>query len=167
MPRRQSVKSMWYPYIGIEPCATTYKLLSHLGFICTWGKFLQRSQYWEKCENYPHVKISTFTVRFVHLGKLWRFCFSSNQSNNIAMPLGSNILQQKWSVKILYARLQSGRIMVWWCPSVRVSVRLSVRPSLRPTDSPSVRPGLRPPVFHTFFIHALTYWAEILHITLF
>ena len=40
----------------------------------------------------------------------------------------------------LYARLQTGRIMVWWCPSVRVSVRLSVRPS----DSPSVRVSVRP-----------------------
>ena len=28
----------------------------------------------------------------------------------------------------LYARLQTGRIMVWWCPSVRPSVRLSVHP---------------------------------------
>ena len=28
-------------------------------------------------------------------------------------------------VKFLYARLQMGRIMVWWCPSVRVSVRPS------------------------------------------
>ena len=48
---------------------------------------------------------------------------------------------------------------------------MSVRPGLRPSDSPSVRPsvrpGLRPPVFHTFFQHALTYWAEILHMTLF
>ena len=32
---------------------------------------------------------------------------------------------------------------------------------------PSVRPGLRPPVFRTFLLHALTYWAEILHMTLF
>ena len=47
--------------------------------------------------------------------------------------------------------------MVWWCPSVRVSVRPSIR----------LRPGLRPPVFCTFLIHALTYWAEILHMTLF
>ena len=31
--------------------------------------------------------------------------------------------------QFLYARLQTGRIMVWWCPSVRVSVRPSVRPS--------------------------------------
>ena len=42
-----------------------------------------------------------------------------------------------------------------------------VCPSVRPSDSPSVRPGLRPPVFHTFLQHALTYWAEILHMTLF
>ena len=32
---------------------------------------------------------------------------------------------------------------------------------------PSVRPGLRPPVFRTFLLHALTYWAEIFHMTLF
>ena len=53
----------------------------------------------------------------------------------------------------LYARLQTGRIMVWWCPSVR----------------PSVRPGLRPSVtvFHIFLLHALRYWAEILCIALF
>ena len=54
------------------------------------------------------------------------------------------------------------RDVLWYgdvCPSGSPSVRLSVRPS--------VRPGLRPPVFHTFLQHALTYWAEILHITLF
>ena len=33
----------------------------------------------------------------------------------------------------LYTRLQTGRIMVWWCPSVRASVRVSVRPSVRPS----------------------------------
>ena len=43
-----------------------------------------------------------------------------------------------------------------------------VRPGLRPTLRPvSVRPGLRPPVFRTFLLHALTYRAEILHMTLF
>ena len=116
----------------------------------------------------------------------------------------------------LYARLQTGRIMVWRCLSVRVSVRPTLRPSIRP----SVR-GLRPPVFQhfsptcfdilswnfahnfvllyyrssssvvnlrqvlwelcpfwileywkytvfrTFLLHALTYWDEILHMTLF
>ena len=48
---------------------------------------------------------------------------------------------------------------------------MSVHPSVRPSRSPSVRlsvhPGLRPPVFLTFLQHALTNWAEILHMTLF
>ena len=116
----------------------------------------------------------------------------------------------------LYARLQKGRIMVWWCPSVRVSVRpsdspsvwLSVRVSVRPfsalfyymlwhielkfahyfvlmyyrSSSSSVitlRQFIKKfclfvnyeyrkyAVFRTFLLHALTYWAEILHMTLF
>ena len=46
--------------------------------------------------------------------------------------------------------------MVWWCPSGSPSVRPTLRPS-----------GLRPPIFRTFLLHALTYWAEILHMTLF
>ena len=54
--------------------------------------------------------------------------------------------------QFLYARLQTGRIMVWWCLSGSLS------------GSPS---GLRPPVFRTFLLPALTYWAEILHMTLF
>ena len=61
----------------------------------------------------------------------------------------------------LYARLQTGRIMVWWCPSVRPSVRPGLRPSIRPSVRPSVT------VFRTFLLHALRYWAEILCITLF
>ena len=108
--------------------------------------------------------------------------------------------------KFLYARLQTGRIMVWWCPSVRPSahflhfshtcfdimswnfahdfVLMYYRSSLSVITlrqflyarrdvlwygdvRPSVRPGLRPPVFRTFLLHALTYWAEILHMTLF
>ena len=39
--------------------------------------------------------------------------------------------------KFLYARLQTGRIMVWWCPSVRPSIHPSVRPGLRPSVRPS------------------------------
>ena len=31
----------------------------------------------------------------------------------------------------------------------------------------SVHPTLRPPIFRTFLLHALTYWAEILHMTFF
>ena len=117
---------------------------------------------------------------------------------------------------LLYARLQTGRIMVWWCPSVRPSVRVSVRPSIRPSVRPSVRhsfPHFSPTcfdiliwnfvyhfifmhvrsssnaiyfryflqelcsfltsnsykyaVFRTFLLHALTYWVDILHMTLF
>ena len=45
-----------------------------------------------------------------------------------------------------------------------MSVRVSVRPTLRPVY---VRPGLCPPVVRTFLLHALTFWAEILHMTLF
>ena len=40
-----------------------------------------------------------------------------------------------------------------------------VRPSVRPSGSPSVRPSVT--VFRTFLLHALTYWSEILCITLF
>ena len=45
-----------------------------------------------------------------------------------------------------------------------MSVRPSGSPSVQLSVRPSVRPGLRPPVFYTFLQHALTYWAEILHI---
>ena len=110
----------------------------------------------------------------------------------------------------LYARLQTGRIMVWWCPSVWVSVRLSVRPSGSPyarfphfshtcfdtlswnfahhfvlmyyrsnMSVVTLRQFLKElclfwnleyrlcAVLRTFLLHALTYWAEILHMTLF
>ena len=40
-----------------------------------------------------------------------------------------------------------------------MSVRVCVRPTLRP--------GRRLSVFLTFILHALTYWAESLHVTLF
>ena len=114
----------------------------------------------------------------------------------------------------LYACLQTGRIMVWWCPSGSPSVH----PTLRPSVWLSVRVSVRPfsalfsymlwhielkfctwlcfdvlqikidcrlrqflmelclfvnleyrqcAVFCTFLPHALTYWAEILHMTLF
>ena len=53
----------------------------------------------------------------------------------------------------LYARLQTGRIMVWWCPPVRAGLRLS--------DFPSVRVSVSP--FSSFLLHALTYWAGFLH----
>ena len=43
----------------------------------------------------------------------------------------------------LYARLQTGRIMVWWCPSVR------------PSGSPSIRPSVRPSQFSALFSYML------------
>ena len=45
---------------------------------------------------------------------------------------------------------------------------MSVRPGVRPSDSPTVRPSVRVSVrpFSTLQ-HALTYWAEILHMFLF
>ena len=165
--------------------------------------------------------------------------------------------KQPYQILFLYAHLQTGRIMVWWCPSVRPSVRpfsalfsymlwhnelkfctwlcfyvlqikfecrqfasIFIRPSGRimvwwcPSGSPSARflhfsptcfdilswnfahdfvlmyyrsslsvVNLRQvllelcpfwnlnywkyTVFRTFLLHALTYWAEILHMTLF
>ena len=113
---------------------------------------------------------------------------------------------QDFYVCFLYARLQTGRIMVWWCP---------VCPGLRPSVHPSVRHSFphfsrtcfeilswnfvyhfilhlrsslnainfrqfllelcpfwtsnsyKYAVFRTFLLLALTYWAEILYMTLF
>ena len=104
----------------------------------------------------------------------------------------------------LYARLQTERIMVWWCPSVRPGLRPSVRHSF-PHFSPTcfdiliwnfvyyfifmhVRSSsnaihfrhflqelcsfltsnsYKSAVFRTFLLHALTYWVQILYMTLF
>ena len=78
------------------------------------------------------------------------------------------------------------RMTLFWCAREQVRVSLlcvnfytpvfrrdvlwygDVRPSLRPSVRPTLRPsGLRPPIFRTFLLHTLTYWAEILHMTLF
>ena len=113
-----------------------------------------------------------------------------------------------WRNQFLYARLQTGRIMVWWCPSVRPSGSPSIRPSVRhsfPHFSPTcfdiliwnfvyhfifmhVRSSsnainfrhflqelcsfltsnsYKYAVFRTFLLHALTYWVQILYMTLF
>ena len=113
-----------------------------------------------------------------------------------------NVLQIKFEchhfASILYARLQTGRIKVWWCPSVRPSARF---PHFSHTcfdilswnfahdfvlmyyRSSSSFVTLRQfskelalfvnlecrqcAVFRTFLLYALTYRAEILHMTLF
>ena len=103
---------------------------------------------------------------------------------------------------LLYARLQTGRIMVWWCPSVRPSgspstrfphfshtcfdilswnfshafVLMYYRSSLSVVTLRQFFKELclfvnleyrKCAVFRTFLLHALTYWAEILHMSLF
>ena len=57
--------------------------------------------------------------------------------------------------QFLYTRLQTGRIMVWWCPSGSPSDFPSVRLSVRPTLRPSVRVSVRP--FSTLFSYMLWY----------
>ena len=61
----------------------------------------------------------------------------SEQTKKLVML--SELICFIWGIYLifLYARLQTGRIMVWWCPSVRVSVRPSVHPSVRPSVRPS------------------------------
>ena len=102
--------------------------------------------------SFPHFPLTRFDILS------WDFAFDFVLLYYRSMFSVVNFCQ------FLYARHQTGRIMVRWCPSVRVSVRVSVRPSVRPTLRPS---GLRPPIFRTFLLHALRYWAAILHMTLF
>ena len=95
----------------------------------------------------------------------------------------------------LYARPQTGRIMVWWCPSLRLSVtvfrifsymlwhiELKICMSLSSYEHlikfecrqfPSIfvifwnLKYWNYTVFRSFLLHALTYWAEILPMSLF
>ena len=165
------------------------------------------------------------------------FILAIGSCSQISQRLNTCELDGLQYLEFLYPRLQTGHIMVWWCPSVRVSVHLfdspsdrlrpGLRPSVRlsvcltPSGSPSIRPTLRPSgspsasfphfsptcwniaydfvllyyrssssvvnlhqslwelcpfwnleywkytVFQTFLLRAFTYWAEILHMTLF
>ena len=56
---------------------------------------------------------------FIQFFYLLKLCFRS-----FSLPFWDNTCNLA-IVIFLYARLQTGRIMVWWCPSVRVSVRPS------------------------------------------
>ena len=51
----------------------------------------------------------------------------------------SSIMHRLWCSGIFIIIIKTGSIMVWWCPSVRVSVRPSVRLSVRPSGSLSPR----------------------------
>ena len=66
-------------------------------------------------------RIGSGILKVGHLG-IWTYI-------NIWGTVLGIYLHFLWKIRFLYARLQTGRIMVWWCPSVRVSVRPSVRPS--------------------------------------
>ena len=104
-----------------------------------------------KIHSFPHFSLTRFYILS------WNFAFDFVL---LCYRSSSSVVNFR---QILYARLQTGRIMLWWCPSGSLSVRpsgLSVRPTLRPSV-------LRPPIFRTFLLHALTYWAEILLMTLF
>ena len=46
----------------IFPILLLFPSERHMGFIFAWGLFSRRRQKREKRENYPHAKISTFTV---------------------------------------------------------------------------------------------------------
>ena len=72
--------------------------------------------------------------------------YNDRKQYDKAEPLYERALQIRMKVGrvFLYTRLQMGLIMVWWCPSVRVSVR--------PSDSPSGSPSACFPHFsHTCF----------------
>ena len=153
-----------------------------------WNCWMEFNETWQEARSQHPLTSLCFSVRWEtqdgRPGLWWAETFSTSPLNGIQRNLtGSKIStfsnkfvffrpigKTRWAPCplicwdiFLYARLQTGRIMVWWCPSGSSSVHPTLRPSVRL----SVRPGLRPPVFHTFLLHALTYWAEILHMTLF
>ena len=163
----------------ISPIDPPFTTLSGLYSVCTYNVHRYHdphAQYFDDSQWTQRVMISPIDPPFTTLSGLYSVCMDVHRyhdphaqyfqlmilSGHTAWWSGLYALYEllysfndEHYPSSLYARLQTGHIMVWWCPIVRVSVR------------PSVRPGLRLPVFHSFLIHALTYWAEILHITLF
>ena len=92
------------------------------------------------------------------LGLLFKIiddCTPSNKNRKAGDHNSLNLLL--WIKFDFYYTPIFRRDVLWYggCPSVSPSFRLSVRL------------GLRPPVFRTFLLNALTYWAEIVHMTLF
>ena len=75
-------------------------------------------------------------LSFLYLGKAGCYVTNDtmyNMSGHLSL-LQVNALKAPLTKEFLYARLQTGRIMVWWCPSVRPSVRPGLRPSVRPSQ---------------------------------
>ena len=72
--------------------------------------------------------------KFIHKFAV-KFLFNAQGGNVFFCHTHRWIIEQalKYSYEccgcFLYARLQTGRIMIWWCPSVRPGLRPSVRPS--------------------------------------
>ena len=97
------------------------------------------------------------------------FCFNifSMLTVHICVQSTVNKLLPIWFFLHKYFYTPVFRWDVLWHGDVRPSGSPSVRPTSRQSVRPTLRPGLRPSVFRTFLIHALTYWAEILHMTLF
>ena len=115
------------------------------------------------------VWVSSFCFSFcMSYASLW----TKNTRNTQFSALFSYMLlhiELKFRIWLCYTPVFR-RDVLWYGdvrPSGSPSESPSVHPTLRPSVRLSVRPGLRPPVFRTFLIHALTYWAEILHMTLF
>ena len=90
------------PWSSLETCNTVYSFLSCL--------FWDLSLY-----------LNIFTVNIIIM--------HNSYPTEDAYSSGHLALSHLGLAFLLYARLQTGRIMVWWYPSVRVSVRPSVRPS--------------------------------------
>ena len=56
-------------------------LLSHLGFIFARGKFSRKRRYCEKRKNFPHAKISNFTVMSLYTKRQ----NSTNENNSMTI----------------------------------------------------------------------------------
>ena len=74
----------------------------------------------------------------------------------------SFVAKNRWYAKyVIFIRPSSEGTYYGMVIAVRPGLRLGVRMGPRVSIRPSV------PVFHTFLLHAVSYWVEILHITLF
>ena len=92
---------------------------------------------------------------------------TSGLQGSVNVHRGALLLVPQWQC-ISYFVFYIDRVIVavfhFYTPRRDVFWYGDVRPGLLPSVRLSVRPGLRPPVFRTFLLHALTYWAKILHL---